>query len=194
MVALPSAAPVTFRRLAADDLPALFLWLAKPHVAKWYAPAPSSYAEVVARYGPRVGDGNAVRAHIVMTDGVPVGYAQHYAVRDFPDYARAVDGGEGMAAMDLFIGEEAHVGKGLGPRVIRRYVEDIVFADASIVACVADPAEGNAASIRAFEKAGFRRWRTVHFDGASISWILCLDRRSHRGTIAIPEHPIDPTT
>ncbi len=169
-------ATIGFRRLAADDLPALYLWLAKPHVAKWYAPAPSSYAEVVARYGPRTIDGNAVRSHIVMRDGTAIGYAQHYDVREFPDFARALDGGDGIAAMDLLIGEEALVGKGLGPRLIRRYAEEVVFEDRSIGACVAGAPEGHAAGIRAFEKAGFRRWKSMHLDGAPPECVLRLER------------------
>lgn len=167
---------IAFRRLAADDLPALFAWLSKPHVRKWYAPAPSSYAEVVARYGPRAEAGNAVRADVVLVDGSPVGYAQTYAVGAFPEYAAAIECGGDVAAMDLFIGEEARIGRGLGPRVIRRYVEEVVFADPSVRACVAGPTEGNAASIRAFEKAGFRQWKVVHPPGSSIECTLRLDR------------------
>jgi aminoglycoside 6'-N-acetyltransferase len=167
---------IAFRRLAAEDLAELFAWLSKPHVRKWYAPAPSSYAEVVARYGPRTEPGNAVRADVVLVDGAAVGYAQTYAVGAFPEYAAALECGAGVAAMDLFIGEEARIGRGLGPRVIRRYVEEVVFADPSVRACVAGPDPGHAASIRAFEKAGFRRWKVVHPPHAPSECTLRLDR------------------
>lgn len=167
---------IAFRRLAADDLPALYLWLAKPHVAKWYAPAPSSYAEVVARYGPRTVEASAVRSHVVVSDGVAIGYAQHYDARAFPEFARVLDGGEGIAAMDLLIGEEALVGKGLGPCAIRRYAQEVVFADRAIASCVAGAPEGHAAGIRAFEKAGFRRWKSVRLDGMPPECVLRLER------------------
>lgn len=170
------AGQIAFRRLAEDDLPELFAWLSSPHVSKWYAPAPTSYAEVVARYGPRTEPGNAVRADVVLVDGVAVGYAQTYAVGAFPEYAQALACGPGIAAMDLFIGEAARIGRGLGPRVIRRYVEEVVFADPSVSACVAGPTEGHAASIRAFEKAGFRRWKVVHPPHSPIECTLRLDR------------------
>ena len=60
---------VFFRELAADDFPLLFTWLARPHVKKWYAPQPSSFAEVLARYGPRTEEGSAVKAFIIHADG-----------------------------------------------------------------------------------------------------------------------------
>lgn len=177
MAALQSSREdIAFRRLAPEDLAALFLWLSKPHVRKWYASPPTSYAEVVARYGPRVDEGNAVRAHVVLVDGVAIGYAQTYAVLDFPSYARQLGCGDGVAAMDLLLGEETMIGRGLGARVIRRFVEDVVFADPAVEACVAGPPEGHGAGIRAFEKAGFRRWKVVHPEDAPIECILRLER------------------
>jgi RimJ/RimL family protein N-acetyltransferase len=41
--------------------------------------------------------------------------------------------------------------------VLRAFVCDVVFASPEVTACIADPDTRNAASIRAFEKAGFRR-------------------------------------
>ena len=40
--------------------------------------------------------------------------------------------------------------------MIRRFVEEIVFARPETTACTADPDLKNTASLRAFEKAGFR--------------------------------------
>ena len=47
-------------------------------------------------------------------------------------------------------------GKGLGTEVIRRFVDKVVFARPETMRCVADPDAENLASLRAFEKAGFR--------------------------------------
>jgi len=130
-------------------------------VAKGYAAAPSSYMEVVAKYGPRTGADNVVRAFIVKVDGRDAGYVQAYAVAAFPDYARLVEAPEGAASMDLFLGDAWMLYRGVGPRVIDRFVNDVVFAQAGTTACIAGPSEANVASIRAFEKAGFRRWKVV---------------------------------
>ena len=167
---------IGFRRLGVEDLQQVFLWLARPHVSKWYAPAPSSFMEVVAKYGPRVEEDNAVRAFIVNVDGADVGYIQTYAIDEFPDYARSLDCGKGVAGMDLFIGEEAFIDRGIGAEVVRRFVDEVVFAREGVHACLAGPAEGDRASIRAFEKAGFRQWKTVRMEGAEPECVLRRER------------------
>jgi len=167
---------IGFRSLDADDMQQLFLWLLRPHVTKWYAPAPSSFAEVVAKYRPRTAPGNVVRAFVIELEGASIGYIQTYAVRDFPDYAEALGLGDGVAAVDVFIGEEPLVNRGFGPAAVERFVEEVVFADAAVRTCVASPAEGNAASIRAFEKAGFVQWKTIRLEGAEPECVLRKDR------------------
>jgi ribosomal protein S18 acetylase RimI-like enzyme len=152
---------IDFRRLAIGDLQQVFLWLSRPHVAKGYAPAPSSFAEVVAKYTPRTGDDNVVRAFIVTVDGRDAGYVQAYDVAAFPDYAALVEAGPGTVSMDLFLGDAWMMYRGLGARVIDRFVREIVFCADHVSACLAGPAEGNVIAIRAFEKAGFHRWKTV---------------------------------
>jgi len=165
-------AAVSFRPLAEDDLPALFTWLNEPHVARDYAPAPATFAEVVARYGPRTEPGNVVRAFVVEIEGRDAGYAQAYAVEDFTEYAAAIGAERGTFGVDLFLAAAAPPHRGLGPRVIRRFVDEVVFREHGAVACVADPAEGNPAAVRAFEKAGFARWKRVHEEGGEPRCVL----------------------
>ena len=66
--------------------------------------------------------------------------------------------------------------RGLGASIVERFVDDLVFAQPSVRACVADPAEGNTASIRAFEKAGFARWKTVRLEAGAPECVLRKDR------------------
>ncbi|HXN14965.1 MAG TPA: GNAT family N-acetyltransferase [Usitatibacter sp.] len=167
---------IDFRPLAADDLAALFLWLGQPHVSKWYAPAPTSFAEVVAKYGPRTEPGSAVRAFLIVFNGVDAGYIQTYAIDLFPDYAAQLGCEPGVAGMDLFLGDTQLLHRGLGPQIVRRFVEAIVFGQDQAPACVAGPTEGNAASIRAFEKAGFRRWKVIKMKDVEAECVLRLDR------------------
>jgi aminoglycoside 6'-N-acetyltransferase len=169
---------IEFRALAEDDLPQLFMWLRKPHVGKWYAAVPDTFAEVAAKYGPRTQEGNAVRSFIVGVDGRDVGYIQVYAIEDFPEYAGDIGAERGVEGIDVFLGEESAMGRGIGSQVIRRFVDAIVFRGDGALACVAGPAEGNVASIRAFEKAGFRRWKMVKPEGGERE---CVMRRDNRG-------------
>lgn len=171
---------IGFRRLGVDDLQQIFLWLIRAHVSKWYAPSPSSFAEIVAKYGPRTQEGNAVEAFIVTLDGADVGYIQTYAIDVFPDYGERLGCEKGAAGVDLFIGEEQLLNRGLGSQVVRRFVDEVVFGANDARACLAGADEGNAASIRAFEKAGFTRWKTVRMDDERIECVLRLDRDSAR--------------
>ncbi len=169
-------ARVAFRALTEDDLGQLFLWLIRPHVRRSYAQAPSVFEEVRAKYGPRSRGEGPVRAFVVQVDGRDAGYAQTYPVDAFPDYAGALGCGEGVAAIDLFIGEPEFLHRGLGTRIIRRFLEEIVFAEPAVNACIAGPADGNEASIRAFEKAGFARWKRVQVEGAQPECVMRLER------------------
>lgn len=178
---------LAFRALGAEDLQQVFLWLLKPHVAKWYAKEPSSFMEVVAKYGPRTEEGNAVQAFVVALDDADIGYIQTYALDVFPDYAAQLGASPGDAGLDLFIGEERCLGRGLGPRIVRRFVDEVVLARNGARACVAGPSEGNLGAIRAFEKAGFRRWKTVSAEGKEAECVLRLEGDAPRQRIA----PID---
>ena len=178
---------IGFRRLGVDDLQQVFLWLIRPHVAKGYAVAPSSFMEVVAKFGPRTRDDNVVRAFIVTVDGRDAGYIQAYDVAAFADYAGQLGCEAGTTSVDLFIGEEDLAFRGLGPRVIDRFVNEVVLADPAVRACIAGPGEGNRASIRAFEKAGFRRWKTLRSGEGEGECVMLRERDAPGVRIA----PID---
>ncbi len=60
-----------------------------------------------------------------------------------------------MGRGHLFIADSWRLGRGVGSEVIRAFSRDIVFGECGAGECVADPVQGNVASIRAFEKAGF---------------------------------------
>jgi len=177
---------IAFRRLSADDFASLFSWLLRPHVAKWYASAPSSYTEVVAKYGPRTQAGSAVEAYVIVVDGKDAGYIQTYSIDAFPEYAAQLGAEPGAAGMDLFIGEEMLLGWGLGTRAIRRFVDEVVFAPPLTTTCLAGPAEGNAASIRAFGKAGFQPWKTVKNERGESECVMRLERPAPESPRPLP--------
>ena len=153
-----------FRALEADDLRLLHEWLQRPHVQRWWTDR-ETYEGVVGHYLPSIAGAEPTDHYLVLLDERPIGMVETYLVSDHPEYAALVGAGEGVAGVDLFIGEEALIGQGLGTEIIRRFVEDVVFASPETIACIAGPDARNAASIRAFEKAGFRIVKEFVEDG-----------------------------
>jgi RimJ/RimL family protein N-acetyltransferase len=148
-----------FRPMTAEDLPTLHEWLQRPHVVRWYRDH-GSYEQVVAHYLPAIEGSDPTDHYIVLLDGAAIGMVQTYLVSDYPDYATLIQVADpGTAGADILIGEEQLTGQGLGTEVLQRFVDEIVFAPPESTACVADPDVRNVASIRAFEKAGFRAVR-----------------------------------
>ena len=122
---------------------------------RWWNEA-RTYEEVAARYLPAIEGREPTDLFLILLDDRPVGFIQTYLVSDYPDYAELVQVGAGVAGVDLFLAEEELTGRGLGSEALRAFAREVVFARPETSACVADPDVRNAASIRAFEKAGFR--------------------------------------
>ncbi len=135
-------------------------WLHTPHVARWWYEDTGTYEQVSAKYTAYIGGEEPVEPYLILHDGRPVGYIQWYRVADDEEYDGLV-GIEGSAGIDLFIGEEDLLYKGLGPLLIRRFIGEVVFADGETRVCIVDPEPENGAAIRAYEKAGFRHFKSA---------------------------------
>jgi aminoglycoside 6'-N-acetyltransferase len=169
---------LAFRPMVADDLRLLHEWLQRPHVKRWYRDH-GDYDDVVAHYGPALDGRDPTDHYIVELDGRPIGMLQTYLVADYSDYAEQIGiDDDTTAGVDILIGVEQLTGQGLGTEILTRFVHDVVFERPEIVGCVADPDSANYASLRAFEKAGFRAVRTFREDpgDGEIHTLVRLDR------------------
>lgn len=155
---------IELTRLTRDDLPLLFVWRRREHVERWWR-GPETYEQIVEHYLPAIEGREPSDHYLIVLDGRPIGMIQTYLVSDHPEWARVIDAGEGVAGVDLLIGEEEFTGRGIGPRVLVTFTREVVFARPGTTACVATVEEANRGSWRAFEKAGFRRVRDVEEDG-----------------------------
>jgi aminoglycoside 6'-N-acetyltransferase len=153
---------IGFRPFDMADLRLLQRWFAQGHVAQWYRDeANLSYAEVVAGYAPAILGHEPIHVWVITYDGQPIGQIQTYSVSDFQSYQGYIDLEDGMAAVDLLIGEPDYVHKGLGSSILRHFLRDIVFGTYQAMSCLIDPEVENAVAIRSYEKAGFRHLKTV---------------------------------
>jgi aminoglycoside 6'-N-acetyltransferase len=124
------------RPLEASDAAELRRILATPEVARWWDPPDDDF--------PLRDDPDSTRFAIVV-DGAVAGMIQYGEETD-PKYRHA--------SVDLFL-DPAVRGRGVGPEAVRRVVA-LLFARGHHRITI-DPAVENAAAIRAYEKAGFRR-------------------------------------
>ena len=113
---------------------------------------------------------------MIVVAGEDVGLIQTYLLADYPDYAALVGAGDEAAGLDLFLGEPSLTGSGLGTVRDPHLRLGVVFARAETRACVADPDVRNLASIRAFEKAGFRRGDVHDPEDDELHAVMRLDR------------------
>lgn len=142
-----------------SDYAHLLSWLTTPEVLEWYEGRDRTFdlAAVLAEYGP---GGMHERAGtipaIIELDGDPIGYVQLYELDD-PDDAEAfdLDDGRGVWSLDIYLGEPARFGRGIGRAVCRaaaRYLLDVRSAREVVILPYVD----NVRAIAAYRAAGFR--------------------------------------
>jgi aminoglycoside 6'-N-acetyltransferase len=128
---------MVLRPLAEGDADDLRRILATPEVARWWDVPDAGF--------PLEDDPESTRLTIEV-DGAVAGLIQFSEEPD-PKYRHA--------GIDLFLDPAVH-GRGLGTEAVRRVVRHLID-DRGHHRITIDPATANAAAIRAYEKAGFRR-------------------------------------
>lgn len=164
---------IEFEPLRSDHLPLLREWLGREHVSRWWR----TREESVTHAEEALAGLDATDYYLIVTDGRAVGMIQTYRVDNHPNWAALVgEEGGGAAGIDLLIGEQEAVGRGLGPQVLEAFAREVIFREPDITAVIATVEEANRRSWRAFEKAGFRHVRDVEEDGLPHR-LMRLERR-----------------
>jgi RimJ/RimL family protein N-acetyltransferase len=163
----------TFEPLTEGDLPLLFEWLKRPHVADRWSSA-DSLAELREEYLPQQPDRWSARPFVALLDGTPLGYIQVYVAYGANNGWWPGESDPTVRGIDQFLANAADLGRGLGTMMIRDFAA-FVFADVDVSRIIADPAPDNTRALRCYEKAGFRRvGRLVTPDGPAV--LMMLDR------------------
>lgn len=155
---------ITFKPLRETDIPLLHRWLNTLHVSEWWSLDGShtpSYEEVEKHYLPRILRAEKVDGYIIEHERRPIGMIQAIKLDDFPEEKAMFGVGDRCAGIDLFIGEEDRVHRGLGASVICTFLKEFVFTQDGVDCCIIDPEPANRIAIRAYEKAGFTYMKTV---------------------------------
>lgn len=150
---------ISFRRVVRADFDLLAAWLAEPHVARWWVH--EFTPEAIERdFGPSVDGAEPNEDHLVLLGGRPIGLIQYSQYADYPEYieelAPILTVPDGAASIDYLIGDPQLIGRGLGARMIRTFVDRIWRTDPATTCVIVPVNRANVASWRALASAGFR--------------------------------------
>ncbi len=153
---------ISFRELRSSDLELMHRWLNAPHVRRWWYAEGTSYTEIENEYLPYIEGRDSAKPFVILHENKPIGYIQSYRIsaEDDEGYASLVDV-DASAGVDLFIGEAEYLHRDLGRHIIQNFLSEHIFSDPEIEVCVIGPEPKNTAAIRAYEKAGFRFFKTI---------------------------------
>lgn len=159
-----------FRPLAEDDIPLLWGWLNRPHVARWWR-GEQSMEQVREKYLPRIAGAGAARPFLALLDGVPAGYVQYYVAAEgdpgwWPD-----EPGPGVWGIDLFLADGQRLNRGLGTAMVKEFVS-LLMEDEAVTEIRVDPPPDNGRAIRCYEKAGFGRVADIVTPDGPAVWMV----------------------
>ncbi len=164
---------IAFRSIGEAEVSVLHEWLNSGEALRWYAKEPSTIEALRGKYG----HAHSATTHLVATlDEKPIGFVQCYLIRDYPDYCRLVAGRPGDCGLDIFLGNDADIGRGLGTRVLKAALEAIVFDRFNARRCLIGPSPDNKRAIRCFEKCGFAYVRTVTDEDGESEYLMAIER------------------
>lgn len=182
-----SSNDLVVRRMQDDDndYSLMVAWRNSPHVRRWWDPdLPAATLESIRdEYRGDTTPDAASTACIVELAGQTVGFIQFYRWSSYAEAAREVGIPFDPAAfsLDVFIGDENLVHKGLGTRVVTLLSDYLINElNASSVSLTTDLANG--AARRCYEKAGFKKIKQVldtdTYRGARVkSWLMVKEGR-----------------
>lgn len=148
-----------FRPLARGDLPLLHSWIQRPHVARWWR-EPATLADIERDYVPVDAGSSSTRAYIAVLDAQPIGFIQSYVVMGSGEGWWQEETDPGARGIDQFLADAELLGRGLGTRMVRAFVERL-FEDPAVTKVQTDPSPSNERAIRCYRRAGFVAHREI---------------------------------
>ncbi|MCL9683607.1 GNAT family N-acetyltransferase [Legionella maioricensis] len=147
---------ITFRPLDFSDIPLMHQWFNEPHVQQFYSFRTWAEDEVLNKLTPYITHTKPVSGFIIVLNESPLGYLQFYKVKDYPwpnqNLPQTII--DNAVGMDVFIGNRQMLGKGLGSRIIKTFIQSKIQPEFQY--CIVDPDIKNEAALRCYEKLKFK--------------------------------------
>lgn len=172
----PIMPDIHFRPMEEGDIPVYLDWAKRDHVKTvWFIDGyePPDYIHTKV-------EGNGYDfPFILLLDDQPIGYIVYcdlYAYKNICKEPSGVftDEPPGSYCIDLFIGEEAHLNKGYGTQLVKKF-SDMLLTQKQAKRVLIDPSPENTRAIRCYEKAGFKPIRKGHNGREEV---IILEKRS----------------
>lgn len=158
---------VTLRSATLADRALLADWDTRPHVVVSHPDTDWGWEETLTR--------NAAWEEqlVAEVEGVPIGYLQIIdpALEESHYWGEI---GPNLRAIDIWIGEQAYLGRGFGTEIMKLAIARC-FANPAVEAILLDPLADNVRSHRFYERLGFRLAERREF-GEDDCCIYRLDR------------------
>jgi adenylate kinase family enzyme/RimJ/RimL family protein N-acetyltransferase len=145
---------IAFRPLKHEDLSLMHTWFQQDDIRGSYARGEIFDEKMIEeKYLPRILNQEPIPSFIIEINHKPCGFIQYYSLKDYlPEGMRTPENPIECAGIDLFIAEAQYRGKGLGPKVIQKFIYSFLYHYKYIFL---DPHVDNQVAIHAFQKAGF---------------------------------------
>jgi RimJ/RimL family protein N-acetyltransferase len=166
---------ITFVPLDESHVALMHRWLSGGEALRWYGRHPTTEERLRQKYliaKPQEG----TRCFIVQHDYEPIGYLQYYRIRDHPRYGSLVGAEPHDYGMDLFIGQDDRIGRGVGTQIVAAALKELIFAQADAERCLVGPSPENHRAIRCYEKCGFRHVKTVVASDGEQEYVMVVDK------------------
>jgi aminoglycoside 6'-N-acetyltransferase len=140
-------AAVTFVALTEEHRPMLLRWLSTPHAQQWWGEPQEELRLIYA-----IEDGEH-EPFIACINDEPMAYIQAWWPTQHPDFPWQHGMTSTTRGIDITIGEETNLGKGLGTLIVKHFAAKL-FAEGA-TRLIIDPDKTNNRAIAAYMKAGF---------------------------------------
>ncbi len=166
---------VAFVLLEESHIPLMERWLNSGEAFRWYGGRLRTEEELRRKYlveKPRTG----THCFIIEYGGRPIGYLQYFRIADYPDYYSLLCAEPHDYCLDLFIGRDDCIGRGIGTQVVRAALDRLIFTRPDAGRCLLGPSPENKRAIRCYEKCGFRHMRTVTSDSGEVEYVMAVEK------------------
>lgn len=141
---------LNIRKLRDLDIPIIKEWLNKEYIRRWYGDSTEWLNEIINRNRKYYW----INHYTIEYNDEPIGFCQYYDCNKTEKGYAWDNEPERTFGIDYLIGCEEFLGKGFGNQIVDKLIQIVVNKE-NPVQIIADPLEGNIASIKVLEKNCF---------------------------------------